>query len=83
MKGMVMTKVKWSMETNDLMPQWGVLAFCSSIHQVRLYHQRPACGWCLMHVGCDVSSASLGWNLLPLTVIIVLALVNSAVSPAG
>ena len=36
-----------------------------------------------MRVGHDASSASLGWSLLPSTVIIVLALVNSAVSPAG
>ena len=43
----------------------------------------PAYGWCLMRVGCDESSASLGWSLLPSSVIIVLALVNSAVSPGG
>ena len=61
----------------------GVLACCSSIHQVWLYHQRPVCGWCLIRVGRNTSSVSLGWSLLPLTVIIVLALVNSAVSPAG
>ena len=36
-----------------------------------------------MRVGRDVPSASLGWSLLPSTVIIVIALVNSAVSPAG
>ena len=36
-----------------------------------------------MHVGHDASSTSLGWSLLPSKVIIVLALVNSAVSPAG
>ena len=36
-----------------------------------------------MHVGRDASSTSPGWSLLPSTVIIVLALVNSAVSPAG
>ena len=36
-----------------------------------------------MYVGRNVSSMSLGWSLLPLTVIIVLALVNSAVSTAG
>ena len=65
------------------MPQLGVLACCSSIHQVRLYHQRPTCGWCLTHVGCDASSASPGWSLLPSTVIIVLALLNSARSPVG
>ena len=41
------------------------------------------CGWCLTRVGRNVSSASLGWSLLPSNVIIVLALVNSAVSPAG
>ena len=65
------------------MPQLGVLACCSSIHEVRLYHQRPTCGWCLMLVGPNVFSASPGWSLLPSTVIIVLALVNSARSPAG
>ena len=52
----------------------GVLACCSSVRQVRLYHQRPACGWCLTRVGRDMSSSSPGWSLLPLTVIIVLAL---------
>ena len=36
-----------------------------------------------MHVGRDASSMSPGWSLLPSTVIIVLALVDSAVSPAG
>ena len=60
-----------------------VLACCSSIRQVRLYHQRPTCGWCLMPVGCEASSTSPGWSLLPSTVIIVLVLVNSTVSPAG
>ena len=59
----------------------GVLACCSSICQVQLYHQRPAGGWCLTRVGRDASSAFLGWSLLPSTVIIVLALVNSAVLP--
>ena len=61
----------------------GVLTCCLSIHQVRIYHQRPTCGWCLMRVGRDPSSVSPGWSLLPSIVIIVLALVNSAVSPAG
>ena len=65
------------------MSQLGLLACCSSIHQVQLYHQRPTCGWCLTCIGHDMSSTSLGWSLLPSTVIIVLALVNSAVSPAG
>ena len=65
------------------MPGLGFEGFGSSVHQVRLYHQRPACGWCLMHVGHDASSASPGWSLLPSNIIIVLALVNSAVSPAG
>ena len=65
------------------MPRLGVLACCSSVHQVGLYHQRPAGGWCLKRVGRDASSAYLGWSLLPSTVIIVLALVNSAVSPVG
>ena len=32
-----------------------------------------AYGWCLMCVGCDVSSASPGWSLLPSRVFIVLA----------
>ena len=57
------------------MPRWRVLACGSSIRQVRLYHQRPMCGWCLTCVGRDASSMS--------NVIIVLALVNSTVSPAG
>ena len=35
------------------------------------------------HVVRDASSMSLGWSLLPSNVIIVLALVNSAMSPAG
>ena len=65
------------------MPQWRVLACCLSIHQVQLYHQRPACGWCLTHVGCNASGTSLGRSLLPSIVIIVSAFVNSAVSPAG
>ena len=43
----------------------------------------PAYGWCLTRVGRDTSSASLGWSLLPSSVIIVLALVNSAVSHRG
>ena len=61
----------------------GVLACCSSVCQVQLCHQRPTCGWCLTCVGYDASSASPGWSLLPSTVIIVLALVNSTVAPAG
>ena len=36
-----------------------------------------------MRVGRDMSSMSQGWMLLPLTVIIVLALVNSAMSSVG
>ena len=43
----------------------------------------PAYGWCLTRVGHDVSSTSLGWSLLSSSIIIVLALVNSAVSPKG
>ena len=42
-----------------------------------------ACGWCLMCVGHDVSSVSPGWNLLPSSVIIVLALVNNTMSHRG
>ena len=58
-----------------------VLACCLSVCQVQLYNQRPACGWCLTCVGHDTSSASPGWSLLPSNVIILLASVNSAVSP--
>ena len=43
----------------------------------------PMYGLCLMCVGHDASSTSLGWSILPSNVIIVLALVNSAVSPGG
>ena len=43
----------------------------------------PAYGWCLTHVGHDTSSASPGWSLLSSSVIILLALVDSAVSPKG
>ena len=42
-----------------------------------------AYGWCLTRVGRYSSSTSLGWSLLPSSVIIVLALVNSAVSHRG
>ena len=42
-----------------------------------------ACDWCLMRVGRDTSSASLGWSVLPSSVIIVLALVNSTVPHGG
>ena len=61
----------------------GFLPWSSSVHQVQLCQQRPMGDWYLMHVGCDASSTSPDWSLLPLKVIIVLALVNSAVSPAG
>ena len=43
----------------------------------------PAYSWCLTHVGCDASSMSLDWSLLPSSIVIVLALVNSSVSPKG
>ena len=59
------------------------LGFLPLIHQVQLYHQRPAGGLCLMHVGQNMSSTSPGWSLLPSTVIIVLALVNSTMFPVG
>ena len=62
------------------MPWLGVLVCCLS---VQVYHQRPACGWYQTHVGHDASSTSPGWSLLPSKVVIVLALVNSAVSPVG
>ena len=35
-----------------------------------------------MRVGHDTSNASPGWGLLPLSITVVLVLVNSAVSPA-
>ena len=44
---------------------------------------RSAYTWCLMRVGRDASCTSLGWSLPPSSIIIVLALVNSAVSPKG
>ena len=40
-------------------------------------------GWCPMRVGHDMSSMSLGWSLLPSSIFIVLALVNSDVSHWG
>ena len=43
----------------------------------------PVYGWCLTRVGHNVSSTSPGWSLLPSSVVIVLALVNSTVSPKG
>ena len=43
----------------------------------------PAYGWCLMYVGHDASSTSPGWSLLPSSIVIVLALVDSALSPMG
>ena len=61
----------------------GVLAYCSSVHQFQLCHQRPSCGWCLTCVGCNMSSMFPGQSLLSLTVIIVLALIISTVSPVG
>ena len=58
-----------------------LLFICSS--GLTLSPETHVCGWCLICVGHNMSSASPGWSLLPLTVIIVLALVNSVVSPAG
>ena len=43
----------------------------------------PMYGWCPMRVGRDTSSVSLGWSLLPSSVFIVLALVNSDVPHWG
>ena len=43
----------------------------------------PMYGWCLMCVGHDMSSMSPGWSLLPSSIFIVLALVNSTVSHKG
>ena len=40
-------------------------------------------GWCPMRVGHDASSTSLGWSLLPSSILIVLALVNSDVPHQG
>ena len=67
--------------------------FCSFCSYQLLVHTpgspwSPAYGWCLTHVGHDVSSMSPGWSLLPSSVIIeslnsTFALVNSAVSHRG
>ena len=43
----------------------------------------PAYSWCPMRVGHNVSSVSLGWSLLPSSVLIVLALVNSDIPYRG
>ena len=43
----------------------------------------PTYSWCLMRVGRNASSASPGWSLLPSSIVIVLALANSTVSPKG
>ena len=43
----------------------------------------PVYSWCPMCVGCDASSMSLGWSLLPSSVLIVLALVNSNIPHWG
>ena len=40
-------------------------------------------GWCPTCVGRDASSMSLGWSLLPSSILIVLALVNSDVPHQG
>ena len=40
-------------------------------------------GWCPMRVGCNASSASLDWSLLPSSALIVLALVNSDIPHQG
>ena len=40
-------------------------------------------GWCPTRVGCNTSSTSPGWSLLPSSVLIVLALVNSSVPHQG
>ena len=64
------------------MPLSRPLAFCLSIFQV-CFCQGPVCGWCLTCVGIDASSTSPGWSLLPLTIIIVLALVDSTMPPCG
>ena len=39
--------------------------------------------WCPMRAGCNTSSASLGWSLLPSSILIVLVLVNSDVPHWG
>ena len=43
----------------------------------------PVYGWCLTRAGCNTSSASPGRSLLPSSIIIVFALVNSAVPHRG
>ena len=61
---------------------WGTLSSRPLVHPSGS-PLSPTYGWCLMHVGHDVSSASPGWSLLPSSIIIVLALVNSAMFPGG
>ena len=52
-------------------------------HLVLCLSMAPASGWCPKHVGHDASNASPHWNLLPSSIFIVLALVNSDVSHWG
>ena len=55
----------------------------SPVSLVQLGHLRLLGGWYRTHVGHDISSASPSGSLLPSTIIIVLALVNSAASTVG
>ena len=43
----------------------------------------PAHGWCPTRAGHDASSVSPGWSLLPSSILIVLALVNSDIPHLG
>ena len=43
----------------------------------------PTYGWCLTCIGCDTSSVSLGWSLLPSSILVVLVLVNSDIPHQG
>ena len=76
--------VTWPFAMKGLpMPRLGLLALGLWFVRSSGLPLPPAYGWCLTRVGRDASSTSLGWSLLPSSVIIVLALVNSTVSPEG
>ena len=62
---------------------WALFALISSWFVHQAHDWSPANGWCLTCVGCDASSTSPCWSLLPSSIIIVLALVNSALSCRG
>ena len=43
----------------------------------------PTYGWCLTRVGHDASSTSLGWSLLPSSILVVLVFINSDIPHRG